>query len=181
MSSALAMILTAAMAVPGNGPEKVSGEIEDGLNLGGKWEGILYHRMGAAVSQDPEEELQSWFHASQVARQEIAQVGLCEQDIVLVIVFIIQREVGTAGITSAVPPCSQVLFPLAEQVQKGSVGVSLRPPRSHEGQRPVAGPVVLPHHVGYGDQAAAAFPGCAVDIGHFSGTSAGGDEVDLLL
>ncbi|HTU18289.1 MAG TPA: hypothetical protein VMG10_09550 [Gemmataceae bacterium] len=34
------MILTAAMAIPGNGPEMVSGElIEQGLDLSGKWEG----------------------------------------------------------------------------------------------------------------------------------------------
>jgi hypothetical protein len=39
MSSALAMVLTAAMAVPGNGPEKVSGEVEQGLDLRGEWEG----------------------------------------------------------------------------------------------------------------------------------------------
>jgi hypothetical protein len=37
--SALAMILTAAMVVPGDGPEKVSGEIKKGerLDLRGKW------------------------------------------------------------------------------------------------------------------------------------------------
>jgi hypothetical protein len=39
MSSALAMILAAAMAVPGNGPEAVSGEMEQGLDLRGEWEG----------------------------------------------------------------------------------------------------------------------------------------------
>ena len=39
MSSALAMVLAAAMAVPGNGPEKVSGELEQGLDLRGKWMG----------------------------------------------------------------------------------------------------------------------------------------------
>lgn len=37
--SALAMILTAAMVVPGNGPEMVSGEVERGLDLSGEWEG----------------------------------------------------------------------------------------------------------------------------------------------
>lgn len=42
--SALAMILTAAMAVPGDGPEKVSGEIAEEaklqrLDLSGEWEG----------------------------------------------------------------------------------------------------------------------------------------------
>lgn len=39
MSSALVMILTAAMAVPGNGPEMVSAEMEQVLDLRGKWEG----------------------------------------------------------------------------------------------------------------------------------------------
>jgi hypothetical protein len=38
MSSALAMVLMAAMAVPGNGPEKVSGEVEQGLDLSGDWQ-----------------------------------------------------------------------------------------------------------------------------------------------
>ena len=43
--SALAMVLTAAIVVPGDGPEKVSGEIEleQGLNLSGEWQGVLYH------------------------------------------------------------------------------------------------------------------------------------------
>jgi hypothetical protein len=40
MSSALAMVLTAAMAVPGNGPETVSAEMEQGLDLSGRWEGV---------------------------------------------------------------------------------------------------------------------------------------------
>ena len=40
--SALAMILTAVMAVPGNGPEKASGEIRQGLDLSGEWEGTLH-------------------------------------------------------------------------------------------------------------------------------------------
>jgi hypothetical protein len=39
MSSALAMILAAGMAVPGIGPEKVSGEVEQALDLRGEWEG----------------------------------------------------------------------------------------------------------------------------------------------
>lgn len=41
--SALAMILTAAMAVPGDGPEKVSGEIaeQQRLDLRGEWKGKL--------------------------------------------------------------------------------------------------------------------------------------------
>jgi hypothetical protein len=41
MSSALAMILTTAMTVPGNGPEMVSGEMEQRLDLRGEWEGSL--------------------------------------------------------------------------------------------------------------------------------------------
>jgi hypothetical protein len=40
MSSALGMVLMAAMAVPGNGPEKASGEVEQGLDLRGKWKGV---------------------------------------------------------------------------------------------------------------------------------------------
>jgi hypothetical protein len=40
--SALAMILTAAMAVPRNGPENVSGEVEQGLDLREEWEGIAW-------------------------------------------------------------------------------------------------------------------------------------------
>jgi hypothetical protein len=42
--SALAMILTAAMMVPGDGPEKASGEIareRQPLDLSGEWEGTL--------------------------------------------------------------------------------------------------------------------------------------------
>jgi hypothetical protein len=39
--SALAMILTAAMVVPGDVPEKVSGEMEQGLDLSGEWEGTI--------------------------------------------------------------------------------------------------------------------------------------------
>jgi len=39
--SALTMILTAAMVVPGNGPEMVSGElIEQRLDLSGEWQGV---------------------------------------------------------------------------------------------------------------------------------------------
>jgi hypothetical protein len=38
--SALAMILTAAMVVPGDGPKMESGEIEQGLDLSGEWEGL---------------------------------------------------------------------------------------------------------------------------------------------
>jgi hypothetical protein len=46
MSSALAMVLMAAMAVPGNGPEKVSVEIEQGLDLTGEWEGVWLDSKG---------------------------------------------------------------------------------------------------------------------------------------
>ena len=42
MSSALAMVLMAAMTVPGNGPEKVSGEVEKRLDLRGEWEGVWW-------------------------------------------------------------------------------------------------------------------------------------------
>ena len=40
MSSVLAMVLMAAMAIPGNGPEKVSGEMEQELDLSGEWKGV---------------------------------------------------------------------------------------------------------------------------------------------
>jgi hypothetical protein len=40
MTSALAMVLAAAMAVPGSGTEAVSGETEQGLDLRGRWEGV---------------------------------------------------------------------------------------------------------------------------------------------
>jgi hypothetical protein len=46
MSSALAMVLTAAMAVPGNGPERVSGEMEGRLDLSGEWEGFCFDASG---------------------------------------------------------------------------------------------------------------------------------------
>jgi hypothetical protein len=39
--STLAMILTAAMMVPASGPEAVSGEIGQALDLSGEWEGNL--------------------------------------------------------------------------------------------------------------------------------------------
>lgn len=43
--STLVLVLTAAMAVPGSGPKVVSGEMEQGLDLRGKWEGVkLFHR-----------------------------------------------------------------------------------------------------------------------------------------
>jgi hypothetical protein len=40
--STLVLMLTAAMAVPGNGPEMVSAEMEEGLDLRGRWEGIWH-------------------------------------------------------------------------------------------------------------------------------------------
>ncbi len=45
--SALAIILTTAMTIPADGPEKVSGEIEclpQPLDLSGKWKAVLYRR-----------------------------------------------------------------------------------------------------------------------------------------
>ena len=39
MSSAFGMVLMVALAVPGNEPEKVSGEVEQRLDLSGEWEG----------------------------------------------------------------------------------------------------------------------------------------------
>ena len=55
MSSALAMILMTAMVVPGNGPEKVSGEVEQEqrLDLSGEWEGTITYggkAVGATLS-----------------------------------------------------------------------------------------------------------------------------------
>ena len=47
MSSALAMVLTAAMVVPASGPEMVSGEIEDRLDLSGAWEGTMLDESGS--------------------------------------------------------------------------------------------------------------------------------------
>ena len=47
MSSALAMVLMAAMAVPANGPEKVSGEVKDErLDLRGDWRGTSVNSEG---------------------------------------------------------------------------------------------------------------------------------------
>jgi hypothetical protein len=40
MMPALAMNLMVAMAAPGNGPEMVSWEVEQGLDLRGRWEGV---------------------------------------------------------------------------------------------------------------------------------------------
>jgi hypothetical protein len=45
MSSALAMILAAGMAI-GTGPEMVSGEVVRGLDLRGEWEGTIRHSFG---------------------------------------------------------------------------------------------------------------------------------------
>jgi hypothetical protein len=39
--STLAMILTAAMVVPASGPEKESGEVQQGLDMSGEWKGSL--------------------------------------------------------------------------------------------------------------------------------------------
>jgi hypothetical protein len=50
MSSALAMVLMAAMAVPGNGPEKVLGEVEQRLDLRGQWEGMVSHIEGKLLT-----------------------------------------------------------------------------------------------------------------------------------
>ncbi len=38
--SALAMILTAALTVPADGPKRASGEMVRGLDLSGEWEGV---------------------------------------------------------------------------------------------------------------------------------------------
>jgi hypothetical protein len=43
MSSALAMVLMAGMAVPGIGPEMVSAEVEQRLDLRGMWEGTRWN------------------------------------------------------------------------------------------------------------------------------------------
>lgn len=51
--SALAMILTAAIVVPGDVPEKVLGEIEQRLDLSGEWEGTWEsHQRGRVPNQD---------------------------------------------------------------------------------------------------------------------------------
>lgn len=47
--SALAMILTATMVVPASGPEKVSGEVEQRLDLSGDWEGSVCTEEGRIV------------------------------------------------------------------------------------------------------------------------------------
>jgi uncharacterized protein (TIGR03067 family) len=49
MSSALAMIVTAAMVVPGDMPEKVSGEMEERLDLRGEWEGRWWPNKDASL------------------------------------------------------------------------------------------------------------------------------------
>jgi hypothetical protein len=43
------MVLMAAMAVPGSGQEKVTGEIEQELDLRGKWEGVLVEKDGTVL------------------------------------------------------------------------------------------------------------------------------------
>jgi hypothetical protein len=40
--STLVLVLVTTMAVPGSGPEMVSGEMEQGLDLRGKWKGTLH-------------------------------------------------------------------------------------------------------------------------------------------
>jgi hypothetical protein len=56
--STLVMLLAAGMAIPGNGPEKVSAEMEERLDLRGVWEGV-YQRKGksAPVRLLPAQEL----------------------------------------------------------------------------------------------------------------------------
>jgi hypothetical protein len=49
--STLVLMLTAAMAVPGNGPEKVSGEMEQGLDLRGRWEGTFQAWQGGVSGE----------------------------------------------------------------------------------------------------------------------------------
>ena len=39
--STLVLVLAAGMAIPANGPEKVSGEVEQGLVLSWEWEGTI--------------------------------------------------------------------------------------------------------------------------------------------
>jgi hypothetical protein len=51
MSSRLAMVVMAAMTLPGNGPEKMSDEVtRERLDLSGKWEGNISHQMGFSIS-----------------------------------------------------------------------------------------------------------------------------------
>lgn len=50
MPSALAMVLMTAMVVPGNGSEKASGEMEQGLDIHGEWKGIWYGCHGNTVN-----------------------------------------------------------------------------------------------------------------------------------
>jgi hypothetical protein len=46
MSSTLGMVLMAGMVVPGNGPEKVSEGMEQGLDMRGEWEGTWDNHVG---------------------------------------------------------------------------------------------------------------------------------------
>jgi hypothetical protein len=48
--STLVLVLAAGMTVPSIGPEKVSGEIEERLELSGKWEGNVSHHEGISIS-----------------------------------------------------------------------------------------------------------------------------------
>jgi hypothetical protein len=43
------MVLMAAMPVPGSGPEKVLGEVEQGLDLRGEWEGTWDNHGGKTM------------------------------------------------------------------------------------------------------------------------------------
>ncbi|HEY7425077.1 MAG TPA: hypothetical protein VH682_12675 [Gemmataceae bacterium] len=54
--STLVLVLVAGITVPGNGPEKVSAEMERGLDLSGEWEGAWVDhggkRMRVKLTQD---------------------------------------------------------------------------------------------------------------------------------
>jgi hypothetical protein len=58
MSSALAMVLTAAMAVPGNGPEMVSAEMEQKLDLRGEW--VIPLPDGSEITASGEDITHAW-------------------------------------------------------------------------------------------------------------------------
>jgi hypothetical protein len=49
MSSVLAMILVAGLTVPGDVPKEVSWEVEERLDLSGKWEGNVSHQEGISI------------------------------------------------------------------------------------------------------------------------------------
>lgn len=48
--SVLAMILTTAMVVPGNGPELVSGEVEESPHFDGQWVGVWRNAYGGTFN-----------------------------------------------------------------------------------------------------------------------------------